>query len=149
MTRAEYNKKYYASNKDTIKAKRLERKEANILSWKKGNRKRAERWRKTNPEAYRAVSLRRDLKKFGLNEGDYNALLVKQDYKCAICGRADSGSKRTRRLAVDHDHSTGVVRGLLCDNCNRAIGLFKDDPNSLQRAASYLRTQDPFCIPGA
>jgi len=65
----------------------------------------------------------------------YEELLSSQNYKCAIClEKCASG----RRLSVDHDHNTGRVRGLLCLNCNRAIGNFKEDVNSIKNAITYL-----------
>ncbi|CAB4179406.1 Recombination endonuclease VII [uncultured Caudovirales phage] len=65
-------------------------------------------------------------------------LMIKedQDYKCAICGVHEENV--TKALAVDHDHATGLVRGYLCNNCNRGIGLLKDDPKVLQNAIDYL-----------
>lgn len=58
-----------------------------------------------------------------------------ETYKsCQICNQTDR-----RELNVDHCHSTGKVRGLLCDNCNKALGLFRDNPELLGQAANYLR----------
>lgn len=65
----------------------------------------------------------------------YLALLQKQNGKCAICGTKDFGKKAPN---VDHCHATGVIRGLLCCSCNRGIGLLKDDPELLLKAAGYL-----------
>jgi len=73
--------------------------------------------------------------KYGITENQYNTMLERQHYGCRICGEQCSSG---RRLAVDHCHSTGQVRGLLCGNCNRAIGLFDDDVNRLNLAAQYL-----------
>lgn len=69
---------------------------------------------------------------------EYDALRVKQNFRCAICLRHESEFKR--RLAVDHDHETKQNRGLLCANCNPGLGKFKEDPSLLERAASYLRS---------
>lgn len=66
-------------------------------------------------------------------EADYAALHAAQDGKCAICG------KRETRFAVDHDHYTGAIRGLLCRNCNLGLGSFQDRPDALRRAISYLK----------
>lgn len=55
-----------------------------------------------------------------------------QENACAIC------KGTTSTLCIDHDHSSGVVRGLLCSNCNTGIGLFKDDPTRLSNAIAYL-----------
>jgi hypothetical protein len=62
-----------------------------------------------------------------------------QDYKCAICGVNDHDT--TKGLAIDHDHQTGKVRGWLCHNCNRAIGMLRDDPNVLRKAVEYLEKE--------
>ena len=82
------------------------------------------------------------LKKFGLTKESYNTLLKEQNNKCAVC-RASIGhiskNKTNCRLAVDHDHKTGKIRGLLCGSCNRALGLLKDSINNLQNAISYLK----------
>ena len=80
---------------------------------------------------------RRLMQEFGITPKEYDGLLKDQGGKCAICGAIDSDSTG-RRLAVDHDHVTGKVRGLLCHNCNVGIGNFKDDPNLLRKAIKYL-----------
>ena len=80
-------------------------------------------------------------KKLGIGLDGYTALLKEQDGRCAICRhheRTQTGD-RTWGLSMDHDHTTGRVRGLLCNRCNRAIGLCGDDPAILERAAQYLR----------
>lgn len=80
-------------------------------------------------------------KTYGITGDDYATLLEAQGGKCAIC-RARPLSKR---LAVDHDHKSGAVRGLLCagsqsSGCNFALGLFHDDPEILWRAYVYMMT---------
>jgi len=74
---------------------------------------------------------------YGISLQDYNSMLIKQNYKCAICNQKplDVGRKK---LAVDHCHDTGVIRGLLCSNCNSALGSMKDNITSLISAISYL-----------
>lgn len=76
--------------------------------------------------------------KFGITIDQYNAMEVEQNYICAICNRKD---KCGRSLAVDHCHSTGKIRGLLCTDCNTALGLFNDSPGSLNRAIEYLNRE--------
>ena len=74
-------------------------------------------------------------KKYGITIEQYEEMLEAQGGVCALChDECVSG----RRLAVDHDHVTMRVRGLLCGRCNRAIGLFKDNVDALRRAAEYL-----------
>ena len=79
------------------------------------------------------------LKGYGLTPESYNEMLEKQGGGCAICGSKDhGGAKRTTRFPVDHCHETGKTRGLLCHRCNRALGFFKDDIQTLQNAVKYL-----------
>lgn len=74
-------------------------------------------------------------KVYGIPVDAYDALYVAQDGRCAICRRATG---KTRRLAVDHDHATGKVRGLLCRVCNSMLGHARDDIEFFLRAAAYL-----------
>lgn len=80
-------------------------------------------------------------KKYGISLEEYNDLLEKQGGKCAICGITREECNDKRALPVDHDHETGHVRGILCHSCNRAIGLLKDSPENLRKAADYLENQ--------
>lgn len=76
-----------------------------------------------------------DLHRYGMDANDYFALLESQGGACAICRKLP---KKTRRLCVDHCHSTGHVRGLLCDRCNGALGSFGDSVEVLMTAIRYL-----------
>jgi Recombination endonuclease VII len=78
-----------------------------------------------------ARSMRR--RRYGLSQDQYDALLTKQNGRCAICKVTPE-----KGLQVDHCHSLGHVRGLLCGPCNRAIGLMKDNPTALLAAAAYV-----------
>jgi hypothetical protein len=72
---------------------------------------------------------------------DYTAVLAEQGGVCAICKKPEtnrSNGPNPKRLSVDHCHETGKARGLLCNNCNRAIGLLGDAPDLLRAAAEYL-----------
>jgi len=74
----------------------------------------------------------------------FAALLEKQGGGCAICGRTKVTNGRwisthAKDLHVDHDHETGQVRGLLCNQCNVSLGLMDDEPDRLIRAAEYLK----------
>jgi Recombination endonuclease VII len=74
---------------------------------------------------------------YGLRPGEYAELYDAQDGYCALCRRANG---RTKRLAVDHDHVTGEVRGLLCKTCNHdVLGHARDDIEFFQRCIDYLR----------
>jgi hypothetical protein len=96
-------------------------------------------WKAANGAKVLAAKRSFDLKKYGLTILDYERLLESQGGGCAICGRKNTGSKRKRYLAVDHCHETGLVRGLLCSQCNTAIGLFKDQIEVIEAAAGYLK----------
>lgn len=79
------------------------------------------------------------LRKYNLTLDDFNAMWAEQEGKCAICQHdmAPKGRKKDA-VAVDHNHATGEVRGLLCRGCNHGIGNLKDDPEVLKRAVQYL-----------
>lgn len=93
---------------------------------------RSKKYRGLTPDAGRKAKFKY---KYGITIEDYNLMLKKQDFKCAICfeGRSDK-----RMLDVDHNHKTGVVRGLLCRSCNLAIGQLKDSVEILKNAVLYL-----------
>ena len=80
-----------------------------------------------------------DLKRaYGITLEHYQEMLDAQQGGCAICSSTSPGS-RWNTFAVDHCHTSGAVRGLLCTNCNIGLGLFKDDTETLERALTYLR----------
>jgi hypothetical protein len=79
---------------------------------------------------------------YGMTYKQYQEMLIEQDSKCFLCGGPGFLMNKERHklaLVVDHCHETGKVRGLLCHNCNRALGLFKDNPDVLIKAAEYVR----------
>src|SRR3990170_3087451 len=90
-------------------------------------------WRKANPERYRDQYLRAE---FGISLAEYNALFEDQGGVCAICKTSTE-----KVLVVDHNHQTGVVRGLLCSGCNAGLGQFKDNPERMIRAAHYINQE--------
>ena len=91
--------------------------------------------RADNAKWNRKSNRRRLLKKYDLSELDYHRLLVDQGGTCKICGGLCTSGKR---LAVDHCHKSGEVRGLLCRNCNLGLGHYRDNPKLLLLAAKYL-----------
>jgi hypothetical protein len=80
------------------------------------------------------------LRNYGVGYDHVQMMLTEQDHRCAICKCEGFIIKdcHTMSLAVDHCHDTGRVRGLLCHNCNRALGLLKDDPDVLRTALEYI-----------
>lgn len=80
------------------------------------------------------------MSKFGIGFPEYVQMAVERGNKCDICGRPEREERagKPKSLAVDHDHSTGAVRGLLCSSCNTALGKFEDSPDLLRSAIAYL-----------
>jgi len=150
----EQKRRWGALHRDEINAKRRAERKANENQertrravdrelngdWKN---ERDRNWRATHREHLQAYQRQRS---FGLSPEQFAAMLDEQNDLCAVChvhmeSRGEllpTGRKRTG-ICVDHDHVTGKVRGLLCSNCNKALGLFHDDPVALEAAAAYLR----------
>lgn len=74
---------------------------------------------------------------YGISYQEYLEMSDAQDGMCAICGTTDTGKRRA--FAVDHCHTCGEVRGLLCSNCNTAIGSLREDLEIMQRAMDYVK----------
>lgn len=108
---SDIKKAYTTNNRDLLNAKAREK-------------SKLDPWRKRE---------RHLVRKYGITQVEYDQLLISQGSACAICKRQQSKS-----FDVDHDHSTGHVRGLLCTNCNRMIGHAADSPERLRIAAKYL-----------
>lgn len=102
-----YRKKYYAAHKE----------EAKLY---------AQNDRATNPDKYRAWEL---MKKYGLTLEQLSDMKVAQQFRCAWCGiHEDELGSGDKGLLVDHCHSTGTIRRLMCPNCNRSEGMLKHSP---------------------
>jgi len=108
-------------------------------------REQQRRWREAHPEEARAASRRQYdpakaavwnraalLRRYGLTEADVERMKAEQGGRCAICREVP------RRWVIDHDHATGEVRALLCDPCNRGLGMLGEDPERLRAAAAYV-----------
>lgn len=89
-------------------------------------------------ESSRRAHLKR---KYSMTLEDYNQLSEDQNHTCAICYTEET-SQRNNFLSVDHDHLTGRVRGLLCNTCNRALGLFNDNIELLNNSIKYLEQNE-------
>lgn len=86
-----------------------------------------------------------DLKKlYGISLDDYEQLFNEQEGSCKICSRhiSELNHGHKKNLCVDHNHDTGKIRGLLCDKCNRGLGLFCDDETMLLKAVDYLKNNN-------
>jgi len=103
----------------------------------------ARKWYADNTERAGDNRRRHNLGKYNLTVDEYNSMLASQGGACAICGNPETKTRQGKvmRLCVDHCHSSGRVRGLLCNNCNRALGLLRDDADVLRKAVGYLERE--------
>ena len=123
----------YYIDKTTLIGRRGSCKACNLVS--------QQAWDRANPEKRKAIGRRAHLKeKYGITPEHWDQMLADQDGKCGIC-RTDNPGQRSWK--VDHDHTTGAVRGLLCNHCNLLLGHAKDDIDVLLSAMAYLQTHQP------
>lgn len=139
----------YQFNRDARKAKARERyyadpepKRAYAKAYRERNPEKVRRWAQARyargKEYQRGIFLRN---KYGLAPEEYDAMIASQGGGCAVCHAPESKKGRCGKpihLSVDHDHESGVVRGLLCNDCNRAIGLLGDNSERVRAALDYL-----------
>jgi hypothetical protein len=140
----EYQRAYYRANKATLIEKNKQYAEKNkekLVAYKSQwyqehldiSKERAAKSRLRNPatpEQNRRATLK---KRYGISPEDYDHMYTGQGGCCAICG------EYRERLHVDHNHKTKTVRSLLCENCNRALGMVKEDTSLLEKAIEYLK----------
>lgn len=133
MDRSEYYKNYNLTHKEKIAARskkhyeeNKERITAQHKKWYEKHRDQLLIWKKE-------YSLKN---KYGLDFRTYFELIESQNYECAIC---KTEIKDPRKRAIDHCHTSGTIRGILCQQCNKGLGHFGDDPKRLLRAAKYLQ----------
>ena len=90
-------------------------------------------WKEKNPD----IPWKRMIKRvYGITPEQYNEMLSKQGGKCSICGEENPGG---RRLSIDHNHTTGQIRRLLCVKCNAGIGNFRENIALMERAIQYIK----------
>ena len=94
----------------------------------------ARKWAKANPDSRRSTRLKFN---YGIDLDKYNQLFQNQKGRCKICER--HRDILSSNLNVDHNHNTGKIRGLLCNQCNQAIGLLKEDVSIILKAAEYVK----------
>jgi hypothetical protein len=132
-----YRSAYRLSNYEQVRAREREREKRE--SSKPGYRERQAEWNKArreqNPEEYRRSLRAAQLRNYGLTEREYREMHQAQNGLCAICGNPQISG---RELSIDHDHKTGIVRGLLCHKCNLGIGYFQENIAYLENAIAYL-----------
>lgn len=102
---------------------------------------RGNQYLKDHPEKASGYQRKARLKReYGLTREQYDAMYAAQEQRCAICSELEADLEC--RLCIDHDHSTGKVRALLCRNCNFVLGHCKENTNVLKAAISYLEKHD-------
>ena len=124
-------KEYYSKNYDKI--------QKNVMAWRSKNKERYRGYMKKryDKDKISGVYHNKKLQKlYGISLLDYNKILKSQNGCCAIC-KSDP-SEESKKLVVDHCHETGIIRGLLCERCNFALGLIFDSPAIANRLADYL-----------
>jgi Recombination endonuclease VII len=97
--------------------------------FRRKQRERYAKWRANDPRGAQRIAIKN---LYGLTLEQWDRMVVQQRGCCAICG------EQSRDLHVDHCHETGTIRALLCQKCNRGLGLFDDDPDRLRTAARYV-----------
>ena len=99
-------------------------------------------WRKNSPEGYTESTKRTKVKlKYGISVEDIENLMIQQNSLCALCKNPISfnSEEKKDKPHIDHDHESGIVRGLLCLTCNTGLGMFKDSFDLLEQAKQYLQ----------
>lgn len=126
---------YYHKNKERLKAYG----KAHYLKNRDSRLKYANEYRRAKPE----VKRKSVLSKYGITPEEYERLFLAQGGVCAVCFEKETAKRNgvVRRLAVDHDHTTGKVRGLLCSWCNLAIGYLRDDALRAHSVMVYLESR--------
>lgn len=125
----EYQQRWRDKNRVRIRKQQRARREEHLEE----ERERLRRYAADFPERRVSAQRRHRLKQYGLTPEQYNELVAAQEGKCAVCATAE------HLLHIDHDHTTGKVRGLLCGNCNRALGILKEDPERITALAAYAK----------
>jgi hypothetical protein len=106
--------------------------QAKRQEWAEQNREQLNDWRRNN-----WVASGRRFRRRGATQKMYDEMYEAQKGCCALCNEPE---EKFSWLCIDHDHETGKIRGLLCPNCNRGIGLLGDDANLLKKAAEYIES---------
>lgn len=141
-----YMRVWYHKNKDRIRPRlneTLRARQEKDPEWAAKRAAPVKRYRRNHREEVSFATLKR---KYGMDRVAFYKLLNEQGGKCGICGFALNVDDR-RKTHVDHDHSTQEVRGLLCLNCNTALGHFKESRKLLMSAIKYLERTPPECHP--
>lgn len=136
----DYYLKYYRKNKKKLDERAKQWRYSHPIKTKLQEKISAQ-WKRDNPKATAKFDRKHKLKaRYGISDLEYNIIFKLQNGRCKICKVHQSKLKRS--LAVDHDHKTGLVRGLLCTRCNLGLGCFEDNIDNLMRSIEYLKEQE-------
>lgn len=124
-----YKRSYWLKYKKVLR----ERCRQYYLKHREKIKQQAKIWRTKHPKKLRAYTLKRH---YRITNKQYHQLLKRQNNHCAICKKLP---RKRKHLGVDHDHKTGKIRGLLCENCNKALGMLYEDIKILKQTIKYLQ----------
>ena len=159
MTDAEKKHLWYLEHKEEVKERARQWETDNLEKAKQSHRKagkkyedknqrwkdpvrsaRSAKWAKEHPERIAEIVRKHN---YGISPEEYKLKFEEQSGVCAVCGKpethVDRRSNKVRELSVDHNQMTKQIRGLLCGNCNRGLGMFFEDGSLLLKAIEYLR----------
>lgn len=140
-TRREYDRKYRAEHREASRASCRKYRNAHLAERRESSRLCVQRIRKERPQVVH-VQARQSLlfTKYGMTMADYDRMFAEQNGVCAACGKEQTHSRvHNGYLCVDHDHTTGKTRGLLCRKCNIALGHVDDDVEILKKLIEYIQ----------
>lgn len=129
-----YRKQYYAKNRERILAQKREKYPEHYAKNAEKLKAAAKKRRINNPIKAKETNLKC---KFGISFQEYQDLIKGQQFLCAAC-HTDLKALPTNEIQVDHNHTTGAIRAILCGPCNRALGLLGDDPIRVKKLATYI-----------
>ena len=120
--------------------KQREANRANLKAWRRANAEHVNasqrQWRANNPDKALSQNLR---KRYGISLEDRTVMIASQNGRCAIC-RDLFADDKLHKPNIDHDHTSGKIRAVLCTRCNLAVGYLRDDPSLAYAAGDYLKT---------
>lgn len=137
------------ANPERAKAQRI----ASVAKWENADPEHAKKvkkaaraaWQKANATRVKEINRRSYVKRtYGITLDEYNAMIAAQNGRCAICETTHPGKGGWH---LDHCHQTNAIRKILCVNCNRGLGCFKDNITALSRAVIYLQEFQPQMAP--
>ena len=143
------NKTWREKNIDHVKkyskeynSKNFEKRKLAFNAWVEKNPERMRELKKNNREKNKLIERERKLKRFyNMTLEDYDNLMASQNSKCKICSK-DAADERNKNLVIDHCHDSGKVRSLLCDRCNRTLGVLEENVDLMMKMMQYIKQHE-------